>query len=381
MKKLLLIPALLLSFASSYGMEDHSTDTAHGTKRKLETILPKSVRFDQSKKFQKSDTIFEISGLGDVLGGRNDLKAEHFIEYLETCPAEKHYSITFKNNNPHGPYRNDLDINSKMNIICELLKHDRVEKLNIGSFTPSPKHISDLAKALTNAQRLVSLNFDGLALDDEKAIEIFSALKCLGSKANLSQLFLSVNKITDKGAGVLADLLQNSPHLSEVDLGENPLGDKGIQWIVKALQAQETSLRSLYIFSVGMTDEGMKSFAEILSADNTLLERLDIAANDCSNGMPIAKALKTNKSLAYLDCASMDIDEEVAKELGEALTTNITLKEVIFDGFSSRRAIKTFMNAIPKNKRPFTLKLKIREWDEYIDGKLSKFQKRGIIIE
>ena len=65
--------------------------------------------------------------------------------------------------------------------------------------------------------------------------------------------------------------------MSRLWLYDNPIGDKGLQKICKALK-QNITLKWLSIRKCGMTDTGMASLADALHTNNTL-ERLYIHDN------------------------------------------------------------------------------------------------------
>jgi ATP-dependent RNA helicase DHX33 len=115
-------------------------------------------------------------------------------------------------------------------------------------------------------------------------------------------LNLRINKIHEEGALHIGEILNSTSAISRLELGDNPIGDRGLQPIFDALK-QNTSLKYLNIHGCGMTDAGVASLAYGLYANDTL-EELHLQSNSAvtDEGMPyLADALSRNSTLVKLE--------------------------------------------------------------------------------
>ena len=123
------------------------------------------------------------------------------------------------------------------------------------------------------------------------------------SRVNIHlNLNLKINKIHEKGALHIGEILHSTSAISALDLGDNPIGDQGLQPIFDALK-QNTSLKYLKICGCGMTDAGVASLAYGL-CENDTLEELHLQSNSAvtDEGMPhLADALSRNSTLVKLE--------------------------------------------------------------------------------
>lgn len=69
-------------------------------------------------------------------------------------------------------------------------------------------------------------------VDDTELREILDEI--LGSKTGVKSLFFKRNKISDTGAGFIADAVAKLPELSEIDLQFNNIGAKGVEALFTA---------------------------------------------------------------------------------------------------------------------------------------------------
>jgi Leucine-rich repeat (LRR) protein len=176
----------------------------------------------------------------------------------------------------------------------------------------------DVMKELEMADSSVtSIDFNGLELGDAQFIQIINVLKTkphisrlncssnairdIGVKAlttaslALKELDLEANLISSEGAQLLAEMI-NQPHsqLHTLNIGGNPLGDKGASFFKKT-----GSLSVLHLTSCDITGAGA---AEIFA--NQTLKRLTVAQN--SIGDAALAALKEGR-LEYLDVSRCNI--------------------------------------------------------------------------
>ena len=96
------------------------------------------------------------------------------------------------------------------------------------------------------------------------------------------ELWLQSNKITSIGVSIIAKGLHNNTSLEALILHDNQLNDIGIQSLTKILSSNNTILKVLGLESTGITDEGAGYLAEMLKTNKTLLS-LGLGENDIGN--------------------------------------------------------------------------------------------------
>ncbi|XP_037833688.1 protein phosphatase 1 regulatory subunit 37 [Kryptolebias marmoratus] len=126
----------------------------------------------------------------------------------------------------------------------------------------------------------------------------------------LKVLLLRNNQITVRGMNHLAKILPGLKVLQVLDLGENLLGNEGIQLIREPLMVN-SSILQLSLTQTNITCEGAVALAEFL-AESRLIQRLDLRQNWVKLGglMALSLALRINRSLEHLDVDPMPPQEQ-----------------------------------------------------------------------
>ncbi|KAM9842538.1 protein phosphatase 1 regulatory subunit 37 [Aulostomus maculatus] len=165
-------------------------------------------------------------------------------------------------------------------------------------------HLGDL---LSSNSCLQLLELSNNAVADDGLEELCDGLR--RQTAGLNVLLLRNNQITAKGMVHLAKALPSLTVLQVLDLGENHVGNKGVQVIREPLM-MNGSLLQLGLAHASITCEGAVALAEFL-AESHQIQRLDIRQNHVRTGglMALCLALRINRSLA-----SLDLDHEAPQE-------------------------------------------------------------------
>ena len=132
-------------------------------------------------------------------------------------------------------------------------------------------------------------------------------------------MYLWSNKIHEEGATHIADLLNNTSIVSKLWLGDNPIGDLGLQSIFNILKVNKT-LKWLSVARCSMTDTGVASLASALNTNNTL-ETLHIYGNDAitENGLTcLVEVLSRSSGLVTLLIPIRFGVDKVSKTINEA---------------------------------------------------------------
>lgn len=151
----------------------------------------------------------------------------------------------------------------------------------------------------------------------DKGIEFLSIALC--ENKSLQSLLLTNNRIEDKGAEYLAQALLKNTSLQRLCLGCNGIDKKGYECLAQALLIN-TSLQELVLYRNYIFDERMAYFAQALLT-NTSLQSLDLRDNhicgkDKEAESAIRKALQINPSLKEFQGIQLveNVDNETTLE-------------------------------------------------------------------
>ena len=113
----------------------------------------------------------------------------------------------------------------------------------------------------------------------------------------------------------------------------NPVGDKGIAFIVDAiLENKDTVLSTLDIGDCGLTDDGAILVSRLLVSNNTIAD-LNISANQITHRgwREISEALKKTSKLRTLSLDYNKITDEDVAVIADGLRHNTTLRSIDLD--------------------------------------------------
>ncbi|KAI4804564.1 hypothetical protein KUCAC02_026189, partial [Chaenocephalus aceratus] len=166
-------------------------------------------------------------------------------------------------------------------------------------------HLGDLLRYNTT---LHTLELSSNAVADDGLEELCDGLRW--QTAGVRVLLLRNNQITAKGMLHLAKALPLLRVLQVLDLGENLLGNEGMQVIREPLM--NCSLLQLGLAQASITCEGAVALAEFL-AESRQIQRLDLRHNALKVGglMALCLALRINSSLEGLDLDHPPPQEQV----------------------------------------------------------------------
>lgn len=188
----------------------------------------------------------------------------------------------------------------------------------------SQNNISSLATLLTVNTTLTELSLSMNRLSDREIILLSDSLQ---SNTTLRTLNLSQNEIGDEGVNALSICLKVNTSISILDLSENRIGNRGAILLSEALELNR-SLTILILDYNQIEDQGGDALAKMLTI-NTSLEKLFIEGNSLSDNSAIAfaDALRVNTALIDINLASNQISDKGAIAFANMLYTNHTLKD------------------------------------------------------
>ena len=160
-----------------------------------------------------------------------------------------------------------------------------------------------LAEVIRASHSLTHLSLRNAGVHDLEAIVIGKALQ---SNCTLTHLTLAENQIHDLGAIVLANSLNSNRSLQYVDLSDNDVGDSGAQELARILRSNS----SLTFLDLGKTSGSANSEKPVVILDSDFEIRQHLVCGEligASGASSLARALRSNRSLAYLDLSFSDI--------------------------------------------------------------------------
>ncbi|CAF1472139.1 unnamed protein product [Rotaria magnacalcarata] len=145
----------------------------------------------------------------------------------------------------------------------------------------------------------------------------------LSGNIQLNYLNLSCNRIDQDGCQHLADFLENSQTLIELDFGGNPIGDKGIQILYKSLMSNKT-LTDLHVWHCQITN--FETICNLIKSNSRLVQ-LDLEGNQITDehANALLMATKNNTTLEKLNLSHNKISDKLKTTLQQLATPHLSV--------------------------------------------------------
>ncbi|KAM9310623.1 nucleotide-binding oligomerization domain-containing protein 1 isoform 2-T3 [Pholidichthys leucotaenia] len=182
----------------------------------------------------------------------------------------------------------------------------------------------------------------------DSSIEILADELCKHKVVEVLGLYN--NHITDVGARLVAQIIEECPKLRVVKIGKNKITAVGARYLANAIK------RSTSIFDVGMWgnsigDEGAEAFADALK-NHPNLTNLSLSANGITSegGRHLAQALKENSSLRIFWLVQNELTDDVAVHLADFIRANTGLTHLwLINNRLTLDGIRRLAEALPHN--------------------------------
>ena len=181
-------------------------------------------------------------------------------------------------------------------------------------------------------------------LGDTLGTAFGSGLARLASQVTIQKLLLSQCTLGPVGTSAIAAAVSHCDSLTHLDLGNNPIGDKGAEALAAVLEEdRHRTLYTLVLSKCSLTDEGASRIIRSVHKNGTL-RSLDLAHNGIGRGshthLALAQLLTRNEALSTLLLGWNSIHGVRAEEFLNALryNTNIQHLDLSWNTVGSRGA-------------------------------------------
>ncbi|XP_041070448.1 NACHT, LRR and PYD domains-containing protein 3-like isoform X2 [Carcharodon carcharias] len=152
----------------------------------------------------------------------------------------------------------------------------KIQELNLTNNNLTDSCAKDLSSVISTNQSLTDLDLGGNRLGDAGVKLLSVALRNLGCK--IQRLSLTNNNLTDSCAKDLSSVISTNQSLTDLDLGENQLGDAGVKLLSVALRNLGCTIQRLSLTNNNLTDSCAKDLSSVISTNQSLTD-LDLGGN------------------------------------------------------------------------------------------------------
>eukprot|EP01119_Soliformovum_irregulare_P020647 TRINITY_DN6721_c0_g1_i1.p1 TRINITY_DN6721_c0_g1~~TRINITY_DN6721_c0_g1_i1.p1 ORF type:complete len:388 (+),score=92.72 TRINITY_DN6721_c0_g1_i1:95-1258(+) len=191
------------------------------------------------------------------------------------------------------------------------------------SNTPS-KHLHRLLDAITSCSTTTTLDLSSIQIGDD-GVEILIK-HFLHDQTSLTEINMSGNNLTDRGIELLAPCIGQQSKLAVLNLSHNLIGPIGFKCLRSLLLEKGYGDLKLDLSMNRLGDRGASLVGQMLEKVPRIQE-LDLNGNDIGDlgAMSIASGIQFNIHLQKLNLGSNSIGDKGARIIRTALETNTTL--------------------------------------------------------
>ena len=215
----------------------------------------------------------------------------------------------------------DLEASGTAQIFINVKNFIGLIKIKIGNIGMTDLAVNHIADILNNSMKLkqLDLSYNNLYSTDIKSV--FSKLNI----SHLNKINISNNKIGEEVADDIGNFLSKNTKLEELDISCN---SPGIKEICKRI----TGLSNLIKLKIGSNNFNHLAVDDVATVlfHNTKLQEIDLSDNNllAAGTVSIFNALKNIFTLTSVNISHNWITNEAADDIGAVLSQNIYLKEL-----------------------------------------------------
>ncbi|XP_010344136.1 NACHT, LRR and PYD domains-containing protein 3 [Saimiri boliviensis] len=217
-----------------------------------------------------------------------------------------------------------------MRVLCETLQHPgcNIRRLWLGRCGLSHECCFDISLVLSSSQKLVELDLSDNALGD-----FGIRLLCVGLKhllCNLKKLWLVSCCLTSACCQDLASVLSTNHSLTRLYMGENALGDAGVEILCEKAKNPQCHLQKLGLVNSGLTSAGCSALSAVLSTNGNLthLYLRGNALGDKGIKLLCGGLLHPDCKLQVLELDNCSLTSHCCWDLSTLLTSSQSLRKL-----------------------------------------------------
>lgn len=357
-------------------------DAIQNKEKKIQLIF-KNCHLSSQQIYYLCEAIQHSQNLTILALDGNELNNETISQLLGTiqeCSALKMLSLVSNHINDHFTHP-----------ICQLIEsHKELLALNLSYNRMTSKGASAIFSSIKKSQ-ISYLDFSKNYIFDEAAPSISS---CLSNSNQLVELYLHGNKLSAKGAALLANGLRSNAKLHSLGLFGNQISDLGAYKLLDILKENQTLLHlnlgmnrltetafsnldptiNLNLKSITLNDNLINhaGLDRILTIFGESLVNLNLSQTNLNNdsSKKLGLYLRKNKSLTSLNLSSNAFSDEGISNIARGLQNNQTLKYLdisnnLGSGYSIKKVFDSFFR---KNSEQNWLDVSFNQIDEASTG-------------
>ncbi|XP_072124106.1 NACHT, LRR and PYD domains-containing protein 3-like isoform X1 [Mobula birostris] len=190
----------------------------------------------------------------------------------------------------------------------------KIQKLELDKTGLTAACAAGLASALNTTRTLTELDL-GINKLEDLGVQLLSAILS-NPECNIRKLRLWDVGLTATGASDLASALSTNHSLTELELGDNDLGDSGVDKVSEALRNPNCKIQILKLWNTGLTDDCAENLVSVLSSIQSL-NTLDVESNSFTDqSVPaFCRLIRTLKNLEWIGLGRNRFGSDGEKEL------------------------------------------------------------------
>ncbi|KAM6159439.1 ribonuclease inhibitor [Rhynchocyon petersi] len=208
----------------------------------------------------------------------------------------------------------------------------KLQKLSLQNCSLTDAGCEVLPRMLPLLPSLLELNLEDNPLGDKGLQLLCEGLQ--NPQCRIERVHLQYCNLTAHSCGPLAAVLRARPDFRELSLSNNDLGEAGVHQLCQALLSAPGLLESLRLANCGVTTANCKDLCSILASKDSL-QMLDLGENrlgDAGVATLCPGLLSPNSKLRTLWLWECDLSTVSCKELSQVLRTKKSLKELSLAG-------------------------------------------------